>query len=74
MCDVCGVPYRRSQLRRKPAGSLACPTCAKGRDVVELSRPVGPVPQVAPHRGGAPYPIDDDPPDVTLEELLEVWP
>lgn len=36
-CDVCGVPWRRSQMERKPDGTLCCPDDAPGRDTVTLS-------------------------------------
>lgn len=37
-CDVCGVRYPRSQLRRKPDGLLYCQDDAEGRDKATLAR------------------------------------
>ena len=36
-CDICGVPWRRSQLRYDTRGFLVCPLHGKGRDPAELS-------------------------------------
>lgn len=36
-CDVCGVRWRRSQLKRKADGLLYCPDDMDGRDAVTLS-------------------------------------
>lgn len=38
MCDVCGVNWRRSQLRLREDGTLTCPDDTPGRDIVELQR------------------------------------
>jgi hypothetical protein len=38
MCDICGVHWRRSQLRRDGAGRLVCPDELPGRDEVTLDR------------------------------------
>lgn len=38
LCDICGVPWRRGQLRRDGAGHLRCPDDRKGLDAVTLSR------------------------------------
>jgi len=37
MCDLCGVMWYRSQLRKDRAGNLRCPDDASGRDAVTLS-------------------------------------
>jgi len=38
LCDICGVPFRRSLMRRDGSGRLVCAKDGRGRDRTTLER------------------------------------
>lgn len=64
MCDVCGVVYLRSSLRRGSDGLLRCPEDAKGRSELELAEATARQAAAVAARVAAQTPADGARPDL----------
>lgn len=62
-CDVCGVPFLRSALRRGRDGVLRCPEDAPGRDELTLAEITASRAAAISRRLGAQPPADGAKPD-----------
>lgn len=66
-CDVCGVPYLRSALRRGRDGVLRCENDRPGRDELTLAELTAARASALAARTGAGLPADGAVPDVDSE-------
>lgn len=66
-CDVCGVPYLRSALRRGHDGLLRCENDRPGRDELTLAELTAARASALAARSGAGLPADGAVPDVDSE-------